>query len=165
MNYDTLFSPMKIGAMEVSNRLVVPAMVTNYGTLDGMITDRYVSYMVEKARGGWGLLITADYAVQEGRKGYTRIPGLYNDGQIEGNKRLVDAVHDAGAKIVCQMYHPGRQVMPQATCGLDVVAPSATTCPACQSLAREMTVDEIHQLVADFASAAARAQQAAHLER
>ena len=46
MNYDTLFSPMKIGAMEVSTRLVVPAMVTNYGTPDGMITDRYVSYMV-----------------------------------------------------------------------------------------------------------------------
>lgn len=160
MNYDTLFSPMKIGAMEVPNRLVVPAMVTNYGTLDGMITDRYVSYMVEKARGGWGLLITEDYAVQEGRKGYTRIPGLYNDDQIEGNKRLVDAVHQAGSKIVCQMYHPGRQVMPQATCGLDVVAPSATTCPACQNLAREMTIDEIHQLVADFASAAARAQQA-----
>ena len=60
MNYDTLFSPMKIGVMEVPNRLVVPAMVTNYGTLDGMITDRYVSYMVEKARGGWGLLITED---------------------------------------------------------------------------------------------------------
>ncbi len=160
MSYDTLFSPMRIGAMEVKNRLVVPAMVTNYGTTDGMITERYVKYMVEKAKGGWGLLITEDYAVQEGRKGYTRIPGLYSDSQVEGNKWLVDSVHEAGAKIVCQMYHPGRQVMPQALGGLEVVAPSATTCPACQSLAREMTVDEIHQLVADFASAAARAKRA-----
>lgn len=160
MSYDTLFSPMSIGAMEVKNRLVVPAMVTNYGTHDGMITERYVRYMVEKARGGWGLLITEDYAVQDGRKGYTRIPGLYNDDQVEGNRWLVDSVHEAGAKIVCQMYHPGRQVMPQAKGGLEVVAPSATTCPACQSLAREMTVDEIHQLVEDFASAAARAKRA-----
>ena len=92
MNYDTLFSPMKIGTVEVPNRLVVPAMVTNYCTHDGIITERYIKYMVEKARGGWGLLITEDYAVQKGRKGYTRIPGLYNDDQIEGNKRLVDAV-------------------------------------------------------------------------
>lgn len=160
MSYDTLFSPMRTGSMEVKNRLVVPAMVTNYGTHDGMITERYVRYMVEKARGGWGLLITEDYAVQDGRKGYTRIPGLYNDDQVEGNRWLVDSVHEAGAKIVCQMYHPGRQVMPQAKGGLEVVAPSATTCPACQSLAREMTVDEIHQLVEDFASAAARAKRA-----
>ncbi len=159
MKLDTLFSPFKIGSCEIPNRLVVPAMVTNYGTLDGMVTERYIKYMEEKAKGGWGLLITEDYAVQEGRKGYTRIPGLYNDEQIAGNMQLTDAVHAHGSKIFCQMYHPGRQVMPQAAGSLDVVAPAATTCPACQTLAREMTVDEIHQLVADFGAAAGRAKQ------
>ena len=160
MKLDTLFSPFKIGSCEVPNRLVVPAMVTNYCTLDGIITERYVKYMEEKAKGGWGLLITEDYAVQEGRKGYTRIPGLYNDEQIAGNVELVDAVHAHGSKIFCQMYHPGRQVMPQAAGDLEVVAPSSTTCPACQTLAREMTSDEIHQVVADFGAAAGRAQKA-----
>ena len=129
MKLDTLFSPMKIGSCEIPNRLVVPAMVTNYCNLEGTITERYLRYMEEKALGGWGLLITEDYCVQENRKGYTRIPGLWNDGQIEGNKDLTAAVHAHGSKIFCQMYHPGRQVMPQSTFGLDLVAPSATTCP------------------------------------
>lgn len=160
MKLDTLFSPMKIGSCEIPNRLVVPAMVTNYCNLEGTITERYLRYMEEKARGGWGLLITEDYCVQENRKGYTRIPGLWNDGQIEGNKDLTAAVHAHGSKIFCQMYHPGRQVMPQSTFGLDLVAPSATTCPACQGPARDMTIDEIATLVDDFGSAAGRAKEA-----
>lgn len=57
MKLDTLFSPMKIGSCEIPNRLVVPAMVTNYCNLEGTITERYLRYMEEKARGGWGLLI------------------------------------------------------------------------------------------------------------
>lgn len=65
MKLDTLFSPMKIGSCEIPNRLVVPAMVTNYCNLEGTITERYLRYMEEKARGGWGLLITEDYCVQE----------------------------------------------------------------------------------------------------
>ncbi len=160
MKLDTLFSPMKIGSCEIPNRLVVPAMVTNYCNLEGTITERYLRYMEEKARGGWGLLITEDYCVQKNRKGYTRIPGLWNDGQIEGNKDLTAAVHAHGSKIFCQMYHPGRQVMPQSTFGLDLVAPSATTCPACQGPARDMTIDEIATLVDDFGSAAGRAKEA-----
>lgn len=160
MKLDTLFSPMRIGTCEVPNRLAVPAMVTNYNTHDGIITERYLRYMEEKAKGGWGLLITEDYCVQEGRKGYSRIPGLWNDGQIAGNKELTALVHKYGSKIFCQMYHPGRQVMPAATCGLQPVAPSATTDPACQNPARELTVDEIHQLVQDFGDAAGRAKEA-----
>ncbi|MGI6229533.1 MAG: FAD-dependent oxidoreductase [Tractidigestivibacter sp.] len=160
MKLDTLFSPMKIGTCEIPNRLVVPAMVTNYCNLEGTITDRYLAYMEEKAKGGWGLLITEDYCVQENRKGYTRIPGLWNDGQIPGNVELTKRVHAHGSKIFCQMYHPGRQVMPQSTFGLDTLAPSASTDPATQASARAMTVDEIHQLVADFGSAAGRAKKA-----
>ncbi len=51
-------------------------MVTNYCTVDGMLTDRYLKYIEEKAKGGWGLIITEDYAVQEHGKGYERIPGF-----------------------------------------------------------------------------------------
>lgn len=160
MKLDTLFSPMKIGSCEIPNRLVVPAMVTNYCTLEGTLTERYLAYMEEKAKGGWGLLITEDYCVQENRKGYTRIPGLWNDGQIAGNQELCQRIHTHGAKIFCQMYHPGRQVMPQSTFGLAVQAPSATTDPATQAHARAMTEDEIGQLVHDFGQAAGRAKKA-----
>ena len=155
-----LFSPIKIGTCEIPNRLVVPAMVTNYGNYDGTITDRYISYMEEKARGGWGLIITEDYCVQPAGKGYSRIPGLYNDEQVAGSKKLCDTIHQYDSKIFCQMYHPGRQTTPAANGGETPVAPVNDKDPMCRFQAREMTVDEIHQLVADFGSAAGRAKQA-----
>ena len=80
--FTKLFSPMKIGHCTIPNRLVVPAMVTNFCTEDGMITDRFVRYLEEKAKGGWGLIITEDYAVNPNAKGYRFIPGLYNDAQL-----------------------------------------------------------------------------------
>ncbi len=160
MKLDTLFSPYKIGDCEIPNRLVVPAMVTNYCTADGYINERYIRYMEEKAKGGWGLIITEDYMVQPHRQGYTHIPGLYDDDQIAGNVELTSTIHKYDSKIFCQMYHPGRQVMENTLYGLEPQAASATTCPVCQQPCREMTVDEIHQLVADFGSAAGRAKKA-----
>ena len=64
-----LFTAKKIGGCTVPNRLVVPAMVTNFCTKDGMITDRFIKYIEEKAKGGWGLIITEDYAVNVNAKG------------------------------------------------------------------------------------------------
>ena len=57
------FTPGRIGNMDLKNRLIVPAMVTNTCTPDGMPTERFIQYHEEKARGGWGLIITEDYAV------------------------------------------------------------------------------------------------------
>ena len=156
---DQLFSPMKIGTCEIKNRLVVPAMVVDYNTEDGFITEKYLKYMEEKARGGWGLIITEDFMVQEGRKGYNYIAGMWDDKFIEGATELTRRVHAQGSKIFCQMYHPGYQVTPLTAAGIGAVAPSNTKSPACQVPAREMTVDEIHQLVADFGQAARRARE------
>ena len=82
MALDYLFSPMKIGGCTVPNRLVVPAMVMNYCNYDGTLTEKFMSYYEEKAKGGWGLIITEDYSVSEIAKGYDRIAGLYRDDQI-----------------------------------------------------------------------------------
>ena len=54
MKLTTVFSPMKIGKCNIPNRLIVPAMVTNYCTVDGLVTDRFLKYIEEKAKGGWG---------------------------------------------------------------------------------------------------------------
>lgn len=160
MKLDTLFSPMRIGTCEIPNRLVVPAMVMNYCTHDGMITDQYVAYMEEKAKGGWGLIITEDYCVQPAGKGYSRIPGLWKEEHVESSRRVTEAIHSHGSKVFAQMYHPGRQTTPAANGGETPVAPSATKDPMCQFQAREMSVEEIHQLVTDFAVAARRAKDA-----
>lgn len=158
--YSKLFTPKKIGNCEIPNRLVVPAMVTNYCTDDGILTERYIRYMEEKAKGGWGLLITEDYAVDEHGKGYQRIPGFWNDEQIEGNKELTRRIHAQGSKIFCQMYHPGRQSSHAVNGNVQPVAPSGTKDPICRDLAREMTIDEIHDLVRKFGDAAGRCKKA-----
>lgn len=155
-----LFEPFSIGGCEIPNRLVVPAMVTNYCNYDGTVTERYIRYMEEKARGGWGLIITEDYCVQPDGKGYSRIPGLYKDEQIEGSQRLCEAVHRHDSKIFCQMYHPGRQTTPAANNNTTPLAPVNDKDPMCRFQAREMTVDEIHRLVSDFGAAAGRAKRA-----
>lgn len=156
---DTLFSPKNIGNCQIPNRLVVPAMVTNFCTEDGLLTDRFIKYIEEKAKGGWGLIITEDYAVNENAKGYRFIPGLYNDGQIEGNKKLTQTVHQYGSKIFCQMYHPGRQSTYFVNGGVQPIAPSATMDPLLQEMPREITLEEIHQIVNDFGECARRAKE------
>lgn len=156
---DTLFSPKNIGNCQIPNRLVVPAMVTNFCTEDGLLTDRFIKYIEEKAKGGWGLIITEDYAVNENAKGYRFIPGLYNDGQIEGNKKLTQTVHQYGSKIFCQMYHPGRQSTHFVNGGVQPIAPSATMDPLLQEMPREITLEEIHQIVNDFGECARRAKE------
>ncbi len=98
MELKTVFSPMNIGQCEIPNRLVVPAMVTNYCTVDGMLTDRYLKYIEEKAKGGWGLIITEDYAVQEHGKGYERIPGFWKPEHVAKNKELTALVISTAPK-------------------------------------------------------------------
>lgn len=155
-----LFSPMKIGSCTIPNRLAVPAMVTNFCTEDGLVTDRFVRHLEEKAKGGWGLIITEDYAVNPNAKGYRFIPGLYNDAQLEGNRKLTETIHRYDSKIFCQIYHPGRQSTHFVNGGVQPIAPSATMDPLLQEMPREMTVEEIHGIVADFASCARRCKEA-----
>ena len=156
---DHVFSPCNIGTMTVPNRLIVPAMVMNLCTDDGMLTERYIRYHEEKAKGGWGMIITEDYMVSEHAKGYEFIPGLYNDAQIEGNRKLTDIIHQYDSKIVCQVYHPGRQSKHAVNGNVQPIAPSAIKDPFCLDLPKEMTVEEIHEVVRDFGTTAKRVKE------
>lgn len=157
--YSKLFTPYKVGNCEIPNRLVVPAMVTNYCTEDGFLTERYMRYIEEKAKGEWGMIITEDYSVTPHGKGYQFIPGFYKDEHIELNKQLTQRVHQYGSKIFCQMYHPGRQSSHAVNGNVQPVAPSATKDPICMDLAREMSLDEIQTLVKEFGAAARRCKE------
>lgn len=157
---EKLFSPMKIGNVEIPNRAIVPAMVMNLCTSEGHITDRYLKYIEEKAKGGFGLIITEDYEIIEHGKGYEFIPSLRDDSYIEENKKLTDAVHSHGSKIFCQIYHPGRQSGHYANGNAQPIAPSAIKDPVNMDMPREITKDEIHELVKCFGDAARRAKEA-----
>jgi len=70
---------------------------------------KFIAYHEAKSKGGWGLIITEDYAVDPRGKGFLNIPGLWDDNQIESHSKLTERVHKYGSKIVAQIYHAGRQ--------------------------------------------------------
>ena len=104
-----MFSPIRIGNLSVRNRFIVSPMVMNYCTADGQATETYIAYHEERAKGGWGLIVTEDYAVDPGGKAFVGIGGLWEDGQIPGHAELTKRVHNHGAAIFAQIYHAGRQ--------------------------------------------------------
>ena len=144
-----VFEPFKINQMELKNRMVVSAMVTNYCSEDGMATEKFIAYHEYKAKGGGGLIITEDYAVTPTAGGFKKLPGLWEDGQIESYKELTRRIHEAGGKIAAQIYHAGRETSSAIT-GEQPVGPSALKDPTMPETPREMTVEEIHELVEQF---------------
>lgn len=155
-----LFSEGKINQCIIKNRLVVPAMVTNYCDTEGKATERYIAYHEEKAKGGWGLIITEDYSVSEHCMGYACIPGLYKDEQIESHKKFTDTIHKYETKVFAQLYHAGRQSNHFVNGGVPPMAPSSIPCPWLREVPKEMTKEDIQQVVENFAAAAFRAKEA-----
>jgi len=157
--FKKLFSPMKIGKVEIPNRMVVSPMVTDYCNKDGTATERYITYHEAKAKGGWGLIITEDYAVDPTGKGFSTVAGLWDDSQIASHSELTKRVHQYKSKIFAQIYHCGRQTSHLVT-GFQPLAPSPIACPAMQELPKELTIDEIEKMVEKFGDTALRAKKA-----
>lgn len=154
-----VFEPLKLKNLVLKNRMVVSAMVTNYCTPDGMATEKFIAYHEHKAKGGWGLIITEDYAVTKTAGGFKRLPGLWEDAQIESHRKLTERVHAAGGTIAAQIYHAGRETSSEIT-GEQPVGPSAVREPSMPETPRELTIDEIHELVEQFGDCARRAKEA-----
>ena len=92
-----VFEPFKINQMELKNRMVVLAMVTNYCSEDGMATEKFIAYHEHKAKGGWGLIITEDYLVLYRMSAVEYVPGGL---EIEESKILARLVEEAGADCI-----------------------------------------------------------------
>ena len=158
--FDRLYEPIQINQTIIKNRLVVSAMVTGYNNIDGTITERYMRYHEEKAKGGWGLIITEDYGVTPTAKASARVPGMYDDNFIAANQIFTERIHRAGGKIFAQIYHAGRVANPAVT-GEQPVAPSALRDETKTVMPRELTIAEIEMLVEQFAQAALRVKNLA----
>ena len=154
-----LLEPVSIRGMEIKNRMVVSAMVTNYCEENGLPTEQWIRYHEEKAKGGWGLIITEDFCIMPKAGGFVRLPGLWEEGQIEAYRRFTDRIHRAGGKIAAQIYHAGRETGSAVT-GVPSVAPSALHDPTMSEIPRELTPEEIEELIEAFAACALRVKQA-----
>lgn len=156
--FDQLFSPISIKGKTIKNRFTVPAMVTDYCNDDGTATERYIAYHEEKAKGGWGLMITENYNVDPLGHGFKATAGLWNDDQIESHSELPKRVHQYGATILAQIYHCGRQTNSEAIDGLPRSS-SAIMCPFGDEIPVPFTTEEVKEMVSKFGDTALRAKK------
>jgi len=163
---DTLFSPGRLGAIEIANRLVMAPLTRNRAP-ERVPTDLMVDYYRQRASAG--LIITEGTQISPVAQGYAWTPGIHTEEQVAGWRKIVDAVHAEGGKIVPQIWHVGRISHPTIIDGATPVAPSALSAGAKTfdgtgfvetTLPRAMTEEDIAQTLADYAHAAECAKAA-----
>ncbi len=125
MSEAKLFTPAKAGSIELKNRVIMAPLTRNRARAeDDAPFDLHVDYYGQRA--GAGLIITEASQVSPQGKGYAWTPGIHSQAQIDGWKKVTDAVHARGGKIVIQLWHVGRISHPVLQPGgVDPVAPSA----------------------------------------
>lgn len=166
---EKLFSPAEVGALELQNRIVMAPLTRNRADDDtGEVGEMHVDYYRQRA--GAGLIVTEATQISAEGKGYIQTPGIYTEAQVAAWKKVTDAVHAAGGKIVVQLWHVGRishvSIQPG---GQQPVAPSAIPAGVKTfthngfedtSDPRALDLDEMPRVVADFVHAAAMAKKA-----
>ncbi len=110
MTYEKLFTPGKIGNVEIKNRVVMPPMMLGFGQFDGTPTEKMMDYYEERAIGGAGLIVTEITRVNDfsGASAFAQL-GISHDYHIAPLKEMIGRVHRHGAKMFIQLHHPGRQ--------------------------------------------------------
>lgn len=165
--HDILFSPITLGALACENRIVMAPMTRDRAGPGDVPTDLMVKYYLQRASAG--LIITEGAQPSREGKGYWRTPGIYTQQQIDGWAKVAESVHAEGGRIVMQLMHAGRVVVP-ANRGYpaEIIAPSAIPCadkvpgpdgvPVTCGNPRAMTLDDISRVTDEFAQAAKNAR-------
>jgi len=164
----TLFDPLKLGALDLPNRIIMAPLTRSRATPDGRVpTDLQADYYRQRASAG--LIISEATSVTAMGVGYAATPGIWSDEQTQGWKKVTSAVHQAGGRMVLQLWHVGRISHPLFLDGAQPEAPSAVRPKGNVSLVRPPTEyvtpralerDEISRVIADFKRGAENAQRA-----
>ncbi len=155
----SLFAPIKIKGLSLKNRLVMPPMATSMATEDGEVTDRHIRHYTTRAKGGVGLIIVEHtYVSKDGKLSQGQM-GLYDDKLIPSLKRLVEAIHAEGTRVVIQLHHGGAQV-PRDITGMQPAGPWNVMPPNGSEVPRPLTIPEIKAIIVRFGEATYRAVEA-----
>ena len=161
----TLFDPLRVGNMELKNRIIMGPMTRSRANDEGIQPPFAAEYYGQRASAG--LIITEATNISPMAKGYVRTPGIYTEAQTKSWRPVVDSVHARGGKIFLQVFHTGRIALPDFLPDYtQPVAPSAVRAKG-QNYTdegmkefvtpREITREEIAETVRDFARAASNA--------
>ncbi len=154
-----LFSPVRIGRLTVPNRIVFPAHFTGFGRVHRP-TERHARYYAERARGGAGLIVTEITAVHPASTSFERVVWGFDPECVPGFRRIAEAVHEHGARIMGQLWHCGRDMTTGLFTEQAAQAPSALRGPASYQLPHALGVEEIQEVVAGFVRTATHFREA-----
>lgn len=163
----TLFDPVQLGELSLSNRIVMAPLTRGRAGDSRVPNDMMVEYYSQRAEAG--LIVTEATAISRQGFGWAGAPGVYTDEMEQGWKRVTDAVHKRGGKIVLQLWHMGRLSHPVFLDGEPTVAPSAIL-PKGRTrdgsgqrpyeMPRALEVSELPGIIEDYVTAAKRALRA-----
>ncbi len=156
--YPHLLSPIQIGRTTVKNRVFMPPLSTNLAD-KGYVTDALVAHYAARAKGGVGLIITEVTTVEPT---YIYLPGdmsICDDSYIPGWEKLTAAVHQYGAKILPQLFHPAYMAFPVPGTPR-LIAPSNVGPYYAREAPRAVTKQELQVIIRQFGEAAKRVQAA-----
>src|SRR6516162_4236848 len=106
--FPRLFSAVKVGERTLRNRIVLSATLTNFAA-GHRVTEHWTSFLVERAKGGSGAIVTEVIAVDPAALAHGAIVAGYEQDNEDGFRRTAEAVEGAGACLIGQLWHPGRQ--------------------------------------------------------
>jgi 2,4-dienoyl-CoA reductase (NADPH2) len=152
-----LFEPINVGRLKLKNRIAMPAIHHSY-TSDGFINERLIEYYRVRAHGGAALITIGGCSIDTVGSGPMMI-GLHDDKFIPGLARLAGAIKNEGAAAAAQLYQAGRYAF-SFTTGQQAIAPSPIASRLTRETPREMTEEDIKQVIVDFGRAARRVKEA-----
>ena len=162
-----LDSPLVLGDLHLKNRVVMAPLTRSRASDDRVPTPMMAEYYAQRASAG--LIISEATVISEEANGYLNTPGLFTDAQVEGWKKVTQAVHEKGGLIVAQLWHVGRVSHPDLLNGETPVSASAVQQAGHVSLLRPkrpyvlpraLEIAEIHAITEQYKQAAIRAKEA-----
>ena len=157
MTFKHLFSPLRIGKVEVRNRISFQPHLTNFA-VDCLPTDRHMHYWGERARGGVGLIITEEMSVHPTDRAYEKLVEVFHPEVIPRFRRITDRVHEFEAKIFAQLNHNGQQCDGTIS-RLPVWAPSPVPDVLFRETPKEMEPEDIEEVARYFGRCAVHVRE------
>ncbi|TFF23096.1 alkene reductase [Jiella endophytica] len=168
MSYDHLLKPLDLGPIALANRVVMAPLTRSRATSEGVPKDIHVEYYRQRASAG--LIITEATNISPEGRGYAWTPGIFSDEQVAAWKKVTDAVHEEGGKMVLQLWHVGRVSHPDLQPGGALpVAPSAIA-PAMKAFTetgmkdavtpRALEAGELPRVIDDYVKATENSKRA-----
>ena len=157
MMFQYLFSPLKIGHVEVKNRLSFQPHLTNFAE-NSLPSERHKYYWGERARGGVGLIITEEMSVHPTDRAYEKLIDVFHREVIPGFRKITDHVHQYGTTMFAQLNHNGQQCDGSLS-RLPVFAPSPVPDPLFREIPKEMEPEDIEEVARYFAKSAVHVRE------